>query len=289
MPHSKPKEKSRVRLDPKERGTVVRVPLSDGCFAYMWANAYDFRLFGFVTDKPVAAERFFDPLDWVTTTVWQSLPAECRDVAVIPFPSGEPLRAAYYKRLDYVHPLFGSTILIRQASNGCHRAATEEEIVGLALDKGYYGFEILQWIEEHRPKMRLVTVTEAEVDRKTDLISVEKREGVYDDRETTIEIQIPEASPELFERRHELEEEIIGELQVAGCAAGDEDIEMGHGSMGDFAFDFAVTVDTKRFKTALRIVRKVLQQFKVPDSVWIQECRDDLDEPIEHPLVAPKK
>jgi hypothetical protein len=156
----------------------------------------------------------------------------------------------------------------------------------MALDKGYYEFDILPWIEEHRPKMRKVHVADEDVDRKTDLIPVEKREGVRDNRETLIEIQVPEASPELFERRDELEEELIGELRVAQCA-GEDDPETGHGSMGDFGFDIAVTVDTKRFKTAMKIVRKVLKKYQVPDSVWIREFRDDVDKPIEHPLVDP--
>ena len=280
------KQRILVREDPKKRGTVVRVPLLDGCFAYFWSNGADYRLFGFVTDKPVAATAFFDPGDWIATVQWNNLPAECRDVALVPFPNGEPMAASYYKITNYINPLFGSPIIIRDGKLQRHRAGTEEEIVGMALDKFYYELDILPWIEEHRPKMRLVHVADEDVDRKTDLIPVEKREGVRDNRETLIEIQVPEASPELFDRREDLEEELIGELRVAQCA-GDGDPETGHGSMGDFGFDIAVTVDTKRFKTAMKIVRKVLKKHKVPDSVWIREFRDDVDEPIEHPLVDP--
>ena len=281
------KKRILVREEPKKHGTIVRVPLPDACFAYLWKNGADYRLFGFVTDKPIAALSFFAPHDWIATVHWYNLPATCRDVALLPFPDGEPMAASYYKRIDHIHPIFGSAIIIRDGKLQRHRAGTEEEIVGMALDEFYYEFDILPWIEEHRPKMRLVHVADEAVDRQTDLIPVEKREGVRDNREALIEIQVPEALPELFERRDELEEELIGELRVAQCA-GEDDPETGHGSMGDFGFDIAVTVETKRFKTAMKIVRKVLKKYKVPDSVWIREFRDDVDEPIEHPLVDPK-
>jgi hypothetical protein len=284
------KKNSTTRLDPKKVGTVVRVPLEEGVYAYLCNNFGNkgYKLYGFVSDNPVAAPKFFNPEEWIASVQWRNLPATCRDVAVIRLTDEQNKAVSYYKRLDYVDPDFGTSIRIRDKDTRIHRAGTEEEIVGMPLDIWYYGEDIIPWILEHRSQMRLIRVEEADVDRKTDLIPVEKKEGVRDGRETVIEIQVPEASPELFAQREDLEEELIGELMVAGCA-GEQDVETGHGSMGDFAFDIAVTVDTKRFKTALGIVRRVLKKYKVPESVWIQEFRDDLEAAIEHPLIAPPK
>lgn len=289
MPTMK-KKSPLTRLDPKVKGTVVRVLLPEGTYAYLCNNfgSMDFRLYGFVTDLPVSAPKFFDPKDWIDPVQWCNLPATCRDVAVIHLSDEQNKAVSYYKRLNYIDADFGTNIQIWDKDTRCHRGGSEEEIVGMPLDKWYYGEDIIPWIMGHRSKMRLIHVDKDDVDQKTDLIPVEKREGVLDGRETMIEIQVPEASPELFEKREALEEELIGELMVAGCA-DEQELETGHGSMGDFAFDLAVTVDTKRFKTAMGVVRRVLKKYKVPESVWIREFRDDVEEPIEHPLIAPPK
>ena len=280
-----------IRLNPKGRGIVVRLPLPDGSYAYfcnhfsteVWESDY-YWLFGFVTDRPVADKKFFDPQDWIAPVEWCNLPPTCRDVTAIPLTREQERIVRRYKRLDYIDPIWNTHVIIREPDTGLYRGGTEEEIVGMPKAECFYHDEIIPWIMEHRPKMRLIQGADPDVDRKTDLIPVEKREGIRDGRETMIEIQVPEAQPELFERREDLEEELLGELRVAQCT---EDGETGHGSMGDFSFDIAVTVDTKRFKTAMGIVRRVLKKYKVPESVWIREFRDDLEEPIEHPLIAP--
>ena len=139
---------------------------------------------------------------------------------------------------------------------------------------------------ERRAKTRLVQVAEEDVDRETDLIPVEKREGVLDGRQTLIEISVRDPSPELFAQREDLEAEMLTNLQVAQCT---EDGETGHGSISDYYFDIAVTVDTKRFKTALGVIRKVLLKYKVPETLSIRAFRDDLEDWTEHPLIAPPK
>lgn len=246
----------------------------------------DYWLFNFVTDKPVANSKFLSPNDWLEAVQWCDLLPTGRDVAILALTEEQKRGVSFYKRLNHVDPLFRTKILVRDGKTGLHRGGTEEEIVGMGLDKWYNYDEIIPWIMERRPKMRLVQVAEEDVDRETDLIPVEKREGVLDGRQTLIEIQVRDPSPELFAKREDLEAELLGRLQEAQCT---DDGETGHGSIEDYYFDIAVTVDTKHFKTALGVIRKVLLKYKVPETLLIRAFRDDLEDWTEHPLIAPPK
>jgi len=277
-----------IRHYPKAIGTVVRVPLPEGTYAYLcnYGCGTDYWLFNFVTDKPVANSRFFNPNDWLEPVQWSDLLPTCRDVVILALTKEQKSAVSFYKRLDHMHPLFRSRIIVRDGKTGLHRGGTEEEIVGMRIDKWYYYDEIIPWIIEQRSRMRLVQVAEEDVDRETDLIPVEKREGVLDGRQTLIEISVRDPSPKLFTQRENLEAEMLDKLAVAQCTDGGA---TDHGSIGVYYFDIAVTVDTKRFKTALGVIRKVLLKYKVPETLLIRAFRDDLEDWTEHPLIAPPK
>lgn len=276
------KRPRKVRRDPRH-GTIIRVLLPSGQYAYLCAyQSIHYWLYDFLTDYPVCALKYFDTKHWKAPLTWSRLLSTYRDVCRLSLPDRQS--ASLFVWTHTSDPEYTTGIRVYDPIRGCHRMGTAEEIKGMHKYVWLHGAEIIPWIRSQENELRLISVPPEDRDSKADAVSVDDAQGWAADEPRVIEIQVPDADPTLFARRDDLEYELVGELKVAQC--GDE---CGHGSMGDFAFDIAVTVEPRRIKTALRVIRRVLKKYKVPDSAWIREFDPESEEPIEHPLEPPPK
>ena len=103
------------------------------------------------------------------------------------------------------------------------------------------------------------------------------KESRTEEVERILEIVFPSDSDGLLIRRDEIEEALDEALTEADVGE-----IMGAGGSSDGSFDLAATVNPRRIKSALRIIRKILLKFKAPDTVKILEQHPGHEEPIEH-------
>jgi len=278
-------EQRKFRRDPHASGTIVRVALPSGEYAYLcYYGGIHFWLYGFLTDFPTREAKYFDPAEWKAPLKWSELLTVYRDVCRIELSPDKRVSVDTWRYIDWEDSEIPTKIRVCPGKTGIHRMGTPEEIIGMHKDVWLSGEGIVSWILSYDKELRRVHVPPEDRDVSTEATNVADAEGYAEDESRLIEIQVPNADEALFAKRDDLEEELVMELQVADC--GDE---CGHGSQGDFAFDIAVEVNPRRIKTALRIIRRVLKKYKVPDSVWIREFDPESEEPIEHPLEPPPK
>jgi len=271
-----PNDESQIeyRRDPKP-GTVVRVPLPEGTFAYgCQTTKVVLWLYSFVTDAPSCDRTLFSPSNWRWPVASFSLLPDVADVCKIELSEAQLKRPATWDPRDRIPGRLGGYVYKLDDPT---RSWNEQRYIPEEETKKYYkhvrleGENLTPYIMTLRDQMELVHVPPESVDHRKPKL---RREKPDPNEPVLIEIVLPDPG---FYERSDLEE-ILNETLLdadAGLVSG--------GGSGPQDSDLVVEAEPKNVKRAIGIIRRVLRKEKCPKNTQIREL---LDPPIEHALYA---
>src|SRR5262245_14966496 len=142
----KVKKARRRRRDPKP-GTVVRVALPHGRYAYLCAvRGLQFWLYDFVSAHPLGAAHYFSPSRWKVPTLWSELLADYVNVCELALSKKEMRNVAMWQPVENGNSDFPTGIAVYDPVLGCHRVGTVDEIQHMARREWFSGEGIVPWI-----------------------------------------------------------------------------------------------------------------------------------------------
>jgi hypothetical protein len=260
-------------------GTVVRIPLSDGSFAYgcmiegvcMW-------IYDFVTDMPTAKPQYFLPENWGWPVIPFSLLKEVQDVCRLELTAKQLKPPPMWHRSDRIVNQPDFVPMCNQMYDETLRRVvilTDDEAKNFHKEVRASDERLAPYIMTLRDQMELICVPPADIDHRKPKL---RREKPDPNEPVLIEIILPHTD---FETRSDLED-ILNETLLESDAG----LVSGGGSGSEFS-DLVVEAEPKDVKRAIGIIRRVLKKENCPDGTQIRELRDP---PIEHALYAtPRK
>jgi hypothetical protein len=265
-------------------GTIVRIPLSDGFFAYFCLTARScLWLYGFVTKTPATGSAFFDNRDWKFGAGAGMCPdtfVDCGKAKISGEPWGENgYNPRFYQTLpektriflNYKYPYVEDNRVLSPADIKMERRFPHQ---WLDFDNAE------EVISQFRAQMEIREVPPQFIDFKA--MSGQPVTAELEPAPQIVEliITIPTADMSSDEPEDAFEEPLEEALSEADCGSAD-----GSGTV-PAAFEINITTTRPQLSQCLAVIRRVLKKAKAPQTTRIIEITSRGE--IPHPLISRK-